>query len=165
MLVERHSDSSCLTAGVSCDINKGMHRVQCQNSLLRKHSLARVQHTQLQGLQEANRVTETTNVGESNGTNLKPIPPILFFKQAYEYLEVLILRLDSWCEWSRSISTPYGREVLKTYEVTVVRYFWLCCIKQQMLYVLWNSLNTCSPESVVILLTAVVKSGACGSQN
>jgi len=30
-------------------------------------------------LQEANRVTETTNMGEYNGTNLKPIPPILFF--------------------------------------------------------------------------------------
>ena len=36
---------------------------------------------QLHGLQEANRVTETTNMGESNGTNLKPIPPILFFNK------------------------------------------------------------------------------------
>ena len=28
-----------------------------------------------------NRVTETTNMGKSNGTNLKPIPPILFFNK------------------------------------------------------------------------------------
>jgi len=41
----------------------------------------RVQHTQLHGLQEANRVTETTNMGESNGTNLKQIAPILFFNK------------------------------------------------------------------------------------
>jgi hypothetical protein len=36
---------------------------------------------QLHGLQEAKRVTETTNMGESNGTNLKPIPSILFFNK------------------------------------------------------------------------------------
>jgi len=57
----------------------------------------------------------------------------------------------------------------KTYNLIVVRYFWLCCIEQQMLYVLWNSLNTCSPESFVILLTAVdcnwIKSWAYDSKN
>jgi len=51
-------------------------------------------------------------MGESNGTNLKPIPSILFFKQAYENWGVLILRPDGWRERSRSISTPRGREVL-----------------------------------------------------
>jgi len=35
----------------------------------------------LHDLQEANRVTETTNMGECNGTNLKPIPPIIFFNK------------------------------------------------------------------------------------
>jgi hypothetical protein len=28
-----------------------------------------------------NRVVETTSMRESNGTNLKPIPPILFFNK------------------------------------------------------------------------------------
>jgi hypothetical protein len=32
-----------------------------------------------------NSVTQTTKMDESNGTNLKPILPILFFSQAYEY--------------------------------------------------------------------------------
>jgi hypothetical protein len=36
---------------------------------------------QLHGLQEANGVTETTNMGESNGTNPKPVTPILFFNK------------------------------------------------------------------------------------
>jgi len=36
---------------------------------------------QLQGWQEANRVTETINMGEFNGTNLKPLSPILFFNK------------------------------------------------------------------------------------
>jgi len=67
-----------LLAGVSCDINKGMHRER-QNSLLHKSSLVKVQHMQLHGLQEANRVTETTNMGQSNGTNLKPVPPIYIY--------------------------------------------------------------------------------------
>jgi hypothetical protein len=79
MLGERHSDSLHLNAWVSCDINKGMHSDKRQNSLLRNRSHARAQHTQLQGLQEANSVTETTNMDESNGTNLNPISSILFF--------------------------------------------------------------------------------------
>jgi len=33
---------------------------------------------QLYGLQEANRITETTKMGENNGTNLKPITPTIF---------------------------------------------------------------------------------------
>jgi hypothetical protein len=66
MLGGSHSDSLRQNAGVSCDINKGMHGAKRQNSLLRNRSLARVQHTQLHGLQEANRVTETTNMGQSN---------------------------------------------------------------------------------------------------
>jgi len=36
---------------------------------------------QLYGLQEAKRVTETTNMGESNGTNLKPILQYFFFNK------------------------------------------------------------------------------------
>jgi hypothetical protein len=30
---------------------------------------------------KVNRVTGTTHIGESNGTNLKPIPTILFFNK------------------------------------------------------------------------------------
>jgi hypothetical protein len=36
---------------------------------------------QLQGLQEANGVTETTNMGESNHTNPKQVTTILFFNK------------------------------------------------------------------------------------
>jgi hypothetical protein len=39
----------------------------------------RAQRTKLQGKQEGNGVIETTNMGESNGTNPKPVTPILFF--------------------------------------------------------------------------------------
>jgi len=39
------------------------------------------------GFQEANRVTETTNMGECNGTNLKPIPSILFFNKLMKIRE------------------------------------------------------------------------------
>jgi len=38
-------------------------------------------------LQEANRITETTNIGESNGTNLKPVPSILFFNKLMKIWE------------------------------------------------------------------------------
>jgi hypothetical protein len=34
-----------------------------------------------------NTVTETTNMGESNGTNLKPIAPILFFNRFLKIAE------------------------------------------------------------------------------
>jgi len=43
-------------------MNKGMDWVKRQNTLLRNRSRVRVQHMQLHGLQEANRVTETTNM-------------------------------------------------------------------------------------------------------
>jgi hypothetical protein len=59
------------------------------------------------------RVTETTSVGESNGTNLKPIIPIAFFKQVYENLEVTVLCQDGWHERLRSIYTTLGAKVLK----------------------------------------------------
>jgi hypothetical protein len=113
MLGERHSDSLRPNTWVNCNINKGMHWDKRQNSLLRNRSHARAQHTQLQGLQETSRVTETTNVGESNGTNLNPTSSVLFFFFCYENRGVLILRPDSWHERSRSISTPRGLEVLR----------------------------------------------------
>jgi len=65
----------------------------------------------LHGLQEANRVTETTNMGESNGTNLKAIPPIIFLTSLRK-CKVLLLLPDSWLERSWSISTLRGWEVL-----------------------------------------------------
>jgi hypothetical protein len=59
-----------------------------------------------------NKVTEITNMGESNGTNLRPIVPILLFKKAYENRRVLILHPDSWHERPWSINTPHRRKVL-----------------------------------------------------
>jgi hypothetical protein len=51
-------------------------------------------------------------MGESNGTNLKPILPILFYKTAYENQGVLVLRPNTWCERPQSTSAPHGWEVL-----------------------------------------------------
>jgi hypothetical protein len=59
------------------------------------------------------RVTETTSMGESNGTNLKPILPIAFFKQVYENLEVTVLCRDGWRDRLRSIYTMLGAKALK----------------------------------------------------
>ena len=75
-------------------------------------------------------VTETTNMGESNGTNLKPIATILFFLQVFENCGVPVLRLDSWCERLRSTSTPCGAKVLilffhtVPFAVIVIRQVW-----------------------------------------
>jgi hypothetical protein len=49
---------------------------------------------------------------ESNGTNLKLILPIHFFKQIYEISGVLELRPDRGLDRSRSTRTPPGRKVL-----------------------------------------------------
>jgi len=51
-------------------------------------------------------------MGECNGTNLKPIAPILFFKQVFENRGVLVLRPDCWRERPRSTSTLRGANVL-----------------------------------------------------
>jgi hypothetical protein len=64
-------------------------------------------------------------MGESSGTNLKPVPPILFLKQAYENLRVLVLRLDSWHERPRSTSTPRGHKVLRKNMQKVMKYLYL----------------------------------------
>jgi hypothetical protein len=44
----------------------------------------------------------------TNGTNLKQVAPILFFKQVYENRGVYILCPDWWLERPRSIYTPCG---------------------------------------------------------
>ena len=44
-------------------------------------------------------------MGESDGTNLEPIPQIVFFKQAYKIQQVPVLQLDSWHERQQSTST------------------------------------------------------------
>jgi hypothetical protein len=49
---------------------------------------------------------------ESNGTNLKPILPIDFFKQIYEISGVLERRVYRWLDRSRSTRTPPGLKVL-----------------------------------------------------
>jgi succinate dehydrogenase hydrophobic anchor subunit len=49
------------------------------NGWLRNCSLATVYHSYLHAWNELDAVTETTSMGESNGTNLKPVLPIAFF--------------------------------------------------------------------------------------
>jgi len=81
MLGERHSDSLRLMAEVSCNKTKA-----CIESNV-KTACCAIVHSSESSIctymvcRKVNRVTETTNTGESNGTNLNPIPPILFFNK------------------------------------------------------------------------------------
>jgi hypothetical protein len=107
MLGEGHSNSMRLMAGSAAE-NKGMCSVQRKNSLLRKRSLTRAQIRTNTACRKLNTVTETTNIGGSNGTNLKPIAPILFYT-FFKNRGVLVLRPDSWGKRPRRTSTPGGQ--------------------------------------------------------
>jgi len=72
MLGERHSDSLCLMACIKSNVKTAC----CATVHLRESSIFTYMVCK-----KVNRVTETTNMGESNGTNLKPVPPILFFNK------------------------------------------------------------------------------------
>jgi hypothetical protein len=60
-----------------------------------------------------NSVTQTMNMDESNGTNLKPIPPILFFNKLMNIGLVIVPSPDCWREWllgpRTKISSVYYR--------------------------------------------------------
>jgi hypothetical protein len=56
-------------------------------------------------------VTETRNMDESNGTNLKPILPILFFNKLMKIVLVLVPSPDCWRERLLGTSTKTGRKV------------------------------------------------------
>ena len=119
MLGEGHSNSLHLMGWVSCDktkacIESNVKTVCCASVLSREPSIRTSEpsiHTST-ACRKLNTVTETTNMGESNGTNLKPIAPIHFFKQVFENRRVLVLRPDSWRKKPRSTSTPRGAKVL-----------------------------------------------------
>jgi hypothetical protein len=49
---------------------------------------------------------------ESNGTNMKPILPIIFFNKRMKIGDVLVLRRYSWRERLRGTITPSGVKVL-----------------------------------------------------
>jgi hypothetical protein len=97
---------------VSCDNNRGMHWAKCQNSSLRNLQLASLAYPPYKSLGKMWTVTETASMEESNGTNLKPISPILFFNKCMKIRDVLVLRQDKWRERLRSTSTPLGLKVL-----------------------------------------------------
>jgi hypothetical protein len=60
-----------------------------------------------------NSVTETTNMDVSNGTNLKPILPVLFFFNKLMKIDLVIVPSpDCWCDWLLGTSTKLGRKVL-----------------------------------------------------
>ena len=76
-----YSDSMRLISGVSCDktkasIESNVRTACCATIPSRESSI----HTYM-ACGKVNRVTETTNMEESDGTNLKPKPPILFFNK------------------------------------------------------------------------------------
>jgi hypothetical protein len=81
MLGERHSVSLHLVAGVNWDKTKASiesnFKTACCATI---HSRESSIHTYM-ACRKVNRVTEITNIGESNGKNLKPIPPILFLNK------------------------------------------------------------------------------------
>jgi hypothetical protein len=62
-----------------------------------------------------NSVIETTNMDESNGTNLKPILPIIFF--FYKLMKiglVIVPSPDCWLERLLGTTIKLGRKVLMT---------------------------------------------------
>jgi hypothetical protein len=60
-----------------------------------------------------NSVTQTTNMDKSNGTNLKPILPILFFFNKLMNIGLVIVpSLDCWHERLLGTSPKIGRKVL-----------------------------------------------------
>jgi hypothetical protein len=67
-----------------------------------------------------NRVTETTNMDESNGTNLKPILPILFLNKLMNIGSVLVPSPDRWCERALGTSTKLSRKVLNPFTINSV---------------------------------------------
>lgn len=56
-------------------------------------------------------------MGESDGTNLEPIPQIVFFKQAYKNQQVPVLQLDSRHERQQSTSTLRRENMLTTQSI------------------------------------------------
>jgi len=56
--------------------------------------------------------TESTNMDESNGTNLKPLRPILFFNKLMKIGLVLVPMPDWWHERPIGTSTNAGQKVL-----------------------------------------------------
>ena len=74
-----------MISGVSCDKGKACIELNikmacCTGVPSRESSI----HTNT-ACRKMNRVTETTNMGQSNGTNLKPVPPILFFHNLMKF--------------------------------------------------------------------------------
>jgi len=68
-------------AGVSWDKTKACVESNIKTACCATiHSQESSIHTYM-ACRKVNRVTESTNTGESNGTNLKPIPPILFLNK------------------------------------------------------------------------------------
>jgi hypothetical protein len=86
MLVERQSNSLRLRARSAvikqACIETNVKTVCCAIVLSREPSI-RINTA----CRKLNTVTETTNIRESNGTNLKPIAPILFFNEFLKITE------------------------------------------------------------------------------
>ena len=75
MLGERHSDLLRLMVG------GGQLQYQQRHALSQTPKQLVARESSIHNYTACRKliVTETTNMGESNGTNLKPIPPIIFF--------------------------------------------------------------------------------------
>jgi hypothetical protein len=58
-------------------------------------------------------VTETRNMDESNGINLKPGLPILFFNKLMKIGLVIVPSLDCWRERLLGTSTRSGQKVFR----------------------------------------------------
>ena len=81
MLEEGYSDSVHLILGVSCDKTKACIESNIKTACCATIPLQESSIRTYTACRKVNRVTETTNMGEFNGTNLKPVPPILFFNK------------------------------------------------------------------------------------
>jgi len=77
MLGEGYSDSLHLILGVSCGKTKACIESACCASIPSQESSICTN----MACRKLNRVTETTNMGESNVINLKPVSQILFFNK------------------------------------------------------------------------------------
>jgi hypothetical protein len=85
MLEERHTDLLHLMSEVSCD--KTEKRIE---SNIKTVCCTTVPSTDLSTCtdmtcRKLNRVTENTTMGESNGTTLKPLPPIFLLNKLMQF--------------------------------------------------------------------------------
>jgi hypothetical protein len=90
--------------------------------LLCNCSLATVHQMYLHALHKLNRITDTTSMGKSNDTNLKPLLPILFFNKHMKIWMVLVLHQDSWRNRLCGTSTTMGVKVLTLLSHTILHF-------------------------------------------